>query len=154
RRNLRPVVAVRNLGQEQTRITARIPYTTPDGSTGSITLPQLTLQPGEMDLLDASNFKLRQGVFAAAGLEIEYTGTPGSVIASAYSASADGDQVFALPLKDPQAIMSSTGGYPWFINDEGSTVVFIKNTTSEPQRFLLDIVYPGGMWGSNLRTIA
>jgi hypothetical protein len=153
-RNLKPVIVVRNLSKETRIITAKIPYTGLDGSEGSIAIPQLTLDSGKISLLDTSNFKLLRSEFATAGLEIEYTGTPGEVIASAYSMSADGDQVFALPLKDPQAILNSTGSYPWFIDEKGSTVVFIKNTTNEPQRFLADIVYPGGMWGSNLRTIA
>jgi hypothetical protein len=49
--------------------------------------------------------------------------------------------------------MSSTGGYPWFIKETASTVVFIKNVTNESQDFMLSIVYPGGQWGSNIRSL-
>ncbi|MGH9767831.1 MAG: hypothetical protein ACREAB_10395, partial [Blastocatellia bacterium] len=98
--------------------------------------------------------QLRRNDFATAGLEIKYTGAPGSVIASASSVSQSGNHVFALPMKDPQGGLSSTGGYPWFINGSSSTVVFIKNTTNEPRTFTIDLVYAGGQWGSGLKTIA
>jgi len=151
---LKPVVVVRNTEEEPTTVTARIPYTKTDQSSGVVTLPQLTLGPGEIGFLDTSNPQLRKSDFDTAGLEIEYTGIPGGVIASAYSVSASGNHVFALPLKDPKGGLSSTGGYPWFINESSSTVVFIKNTTTEPRQFRLNIIYPGGQWGSNLRTLA
>ncbi len=50
--------------------------------------------------------------------------------------------------------MSSTGGYPWLIDERGSTIVFIKNSTKKPQKFHLDLIYPGGEWGSNLKTLS
>jgi hypothetical protein len=50
-------------------------------------------------------------------------------------------------MKDPNGGLSSTGGYPWFIGESSSTVVFIKNTTDKPQDFILSIIYPGGRWG-------
>src|SRR5262249_14663886 len=81
-------------------------------------------------------------------------GVPGSVIASVASVSKSGNQVFTLPVKDPQGGLSSTGGYPWFIKDTSSTVVFIKNVTNETQYFHLDVIYQGGQWGSNLKTLA
>jgi len=151
---LRSVIAVRNIGKDTTTVAASVPYSLQNGKMGKVALPQLSLAPGEIKLFDASNSQLRQKEIATAGLEIEYKGSPGSVIASASSVSQSGNQVFALPLKDPQGGMSSTGGYPWFINGSSSTVVFIKNTTSEPQQFHLDVVYQGGRWGSNLKTLA
>jgi hypothetical protein len=152
--SLRPVIAVRNIGSGATTVTASVPYSKQNGGTGKISLPQLSLAPGEIKLFDASNPQLRQRDFSTAGLEIKYTGAPGSVIASATSVSQSGNHVFALPLKDPQGGMSSTGGYPWFINETSSTVVFIKNVTNEQQEFMLNIIYTGGHWGSNVRTLA
>jgi hypothetical protein len=32
--------------------------------------------------------------------------------------------------------------------------VFIKNSTEKPQQFHLDIIFPGGQWGANLKTLA
>ncbi len=151
---LSPVIAVRNVGADVTTVTANVPYTKQNGSTGKISLPRISLEPGEIKLLNTAKSRPRRNDFDTAGLEIEYTGTPGSVIASASSVSQSGNHVFALPMKDPQGGLSSTGGYPWFINEKGSTVVFIKNTTEKPQKSHLDVVYHGGRWGSNLRTLA
>jgi hypothetical protein len=151
---LRPVVAVRNIGDSATTVKATVPYSKQNGDTGTIALPQISLEPGEIKLLDTSNPQLRRDDFATAGLEIKYTGAPGSVIATASSVSQSGNHVFALPMKDPQGGLSSTGGYPWFISGSSSTVVFIKNTTNEPRTFALNLVYAGGQWGSGLKTIA
>jgi hypothetical protein len=152
--SLNPVIAVRNLGNSATTVTATVPYSKQNGATGTIALPQVSLAPGEIKLLNTSNPQLKQNDFAAAGLEIKYTGAPGSVIASASSVSQSGNHVFALPMKDPQGGLSSTGGYPWFVNGSSSTIVFIKNVTNEPQEYFLDIAYPGGQWGSKIRTLA
>ena len=151
---LKPVIAVRNIGTVATTVTARVPYAKQNGSTAIITLPQTSLAAGETKLLNTTNPGLGQTDIATAGVEINYTSAPGSVIATIHSASLDGNQVFTVPMKDPQGGMSSTGGYPWFIDGSSSTVVFIKNTTNEAQQFHLDVVYPGGRWGSNLQTLA
>lgn len=152
--SLRPVIAVRNLGDSPTTATATVPYSKQNGETGTIKLPQVSLAPGEIKLLDTSNPQLSRNDFATAGLEIKYSGAVGSVIATASSVSRSGNHVFALPLKDPRGGLSSTGGYPWFIDEKGSTLVFIKNSTETPQQFHLDIIFPGGKWGSNLKTLA
>jgi hypothetical protein len=150
---LRPVIAVRNIGGGATTVTATVPYSKQNGDTGVITLPQVSLEPGEIKLLDASNPQLMRNDFATAGLEIKYSGAPGSVIASASSVSQSGNQVFAVPMKDPKIGLSSSGGYPWFIKETSSTVVFIKNVTDEPQQFMLNIIYPGDQWRSDIRIL-
>lgn len=151
---LRAMIAVRNVGDNATTVTATVPYLKQSGETGTIALPQVSLTPGEIKLLDTSNPRLRQSDFATAGLEVRYTGAPGSVIATASSISQSGNHVFTLPMKDPQGGLSSTGGYPWFISGSSSTVVFIKNATDQLRTFTIDLVYAGGQWGSGLKTIA
>ncbi len=150
---LRTLIAVRNIGDSSTTVTATVPYSKDSGKIGTIVLPEVSLDSGEIRLMETSNPQLRQIDFATAGLEIKYTGEPGSVIATALSVSQSGNHVFAVPMKDPKGGLSSTGGYPWFIKESSSTVVFIKNVTSDSQEFLLNIIYPGGRWGKN-RTIA
>jgi hypothetical protein len=50
-------------------------------------------------------------------------------------------------------VASSSGGYPWFAEDDYSSVVYIKNVTDKPQTFVLDVKYRQGMWGSGLKTV-
>ncbi len=147
-----PIIAVRNLSDASTVVTGRIPFTTADGSERKIELRKTELAAGETKLIEVLG--LPSSNISTAGLELEHEGAPGSVIADALSVSANGNQVFTLPLKDPKGGMSSTGGYPWFITDSSSTIVFIKNTTAEARQFHLTLSYQGGKWGSNLKTIA
>ncbi len=151
---LSPMIAIHNIGDDAKTVTASVPYTRQNGEEGKISLPRISLAPGEIRLLDTTNSQLKRNDLDTAGLEIEYSGAPGSLIASATSVSQSGNHVFGLPLKDPQGGMSSTGGYPWFINGSASTIVFVKNVTGEPQDFMIDVVYPGGRWGSQTRTLA
>ncbi|HXG67138.1 MAG TPA: Ig-like domain-containing protein [Blastocatellia bacterium] len=95
----------------------------------------------------------KQGV-AAAGLEFAHSGPPGAVVMAAVSVSRSGNQVFRVPLVDPAAQQSSTGGYPWYIDETSSTVVYVKNVTDQPQQYVMELSYPGGAYTLGLRTVA
>jgi len=146
-----PIIAVRNIGKDASSVTGSIPYTT-KGKADRIGLSELSLSPGEIGFL-AAPIRWRDISATGAGLEVEYSGAPGSVIASVISVSESGDKVFPLMMKDPEAVASSTGGYPWFAEDDYSSVVYIKNVTNKPQTFVLDVKYRQGMWGSGLKTV-
>jgi hypothetical protein len=68
---LRAVIAVRNIGDSATTVAATIPYLKQKGDTGTITLPQVSLAPGAIKLLNTSHPQLRRSDFATAGLEIK-----------------------------------------------------------------------------------
>ena len=89
----------------------------------------------------------------AAGLEFSYAGRPGIVIASALSVSSDRNQVFRVPMRDAQIQSSSTGHYPWSIDGTSSTLVYIKNTTNNQQRFTMQVGYDDGAYTLGIRTI-
>ncbi len=151
---LTPVIAVRNVGEAETSVAAIIPLSR-KGKVDKIVLPQLLLAPGETKLFDTSDVRRwNTDAGVTAGLEIEYKGTPGSVVVSAMSVTPGGDQVFPLLMRDPQLIPSSAGGYAWFAETEYATTVYIKNVSEKEQTFRLDIVYKQGMWGSNLKKLA
>jgi len=72
---------------------------------------------------------------------------------AAQSVSSDDNQVFRVPLLDPAAQRSSTGGYPWSIEGDSATVVYLKNVTEYPQNFTLQFDYAGGVYGLGLKTV-
>ena len=149
---LTPVVVARNNGDAETVITGRIPYTTGDGGTSVLTLPEFRLSAGEtkqLSLTKAIHSSHLPPNLTAAGLEFEYTGAPGSVVMSAQSVGGDSDQVFRVPLLDPAAVPSSTGGYPWRVDGDSATVVYIKNVTARPHRYKLQLSFAGACmrWG-------
>jgi hypothetical protein len=128
-----------------------------DGSTGILSLPDLRLAPGDVKSINLSGAIHQSGLLrrqvASAGLEFEYTGAAGSVLMAAQSMSASGNQVFRLPLIDAQAMPSSTGGYPWSIEGESATVVYIKNVTRRRQQYVLQLNYAGGVYAPGLKTV-
>jgi hypothetical protein len=153
---LTPIVVARNTGTTPTIVTGRVRFSTSIGGEWTMTLPDLRLQPGETKLLDTAALvqrSRRRPSIASAGLEFEYTGEPGSVVMSALSVSQSGRQVFRVPLLDPAALPSSTGGYPWSIVDNWATVVYIKNVTDQPQRYILQLTFTGGVYAPGLRTV-
>ncbi len=155
REPLSPKIVVHNAGETATSLTGRVPYTMNDGSTGEATLPPIELPPHETRVIDVSESVevpvVRRNLIVSAGLELEYTGQLGSVITSAFSVSRSGSQVFRVPLWDIEAQRSATGGYPWYLEGDSSTVIYIKNVTAEPQHYRMylkhsdgDYVFPRG----------
>lgn len=157
---LTPVAVARNIGSSASVVSGRIPYTLNDGSTGAVSLPEMLLAPGEAKVIDLARAVKASGIrqnVATAGAEFEYSTEPGSVMMSALSVSRDGNQVFNVPLWDIAAQRSSTGGYPWSIDGDSSTVVYIKNVTDSPQKFTLDLDFgdggSSGVYATGMRTV-
>lgn len=144
---LEQIIVARNVGDEQTIVKGRIPYTNENGDVEFIAIPGIQLNPGEIDILDVKQ-TVRQANIPAdvtfAGLELEYTTAPGSVVMNALSVSRSGQQVFQLPLLDPERMPSSAGGFPWKVDDDYTTVVFIKNETDAQRRIVARLTYEGG----------
>ena len=141
-----PNIVVRNVGSETASLRTRIPYTRADKTTGAVKLPQLTLRPGEMSLINTDELKVpsQRKQMQIAGVEIDYDTAPGSVIANAHSVSASGNQVFRVPLWDPLELRSPTGFYPWHIEGASTTKTYIKNVTDRDQYYVAYLRWPNG----------
>jgi hypothetical protein len=139
-------------------VTGRVPYAMKDGSTGELYLPGLQLSNDETKVIDVTQSLKIQGVprndVASAGLEFQYTGELGALITAAFSVSESGNQVFRVPLWDIAAQRSATGGYPWYIEGDSSTLVYIKNVTDQPRKFRMYLMYAGGAYLYPLTTVA
>ncbi len=112
--SLTPVIAVKNVGTVNTNITARVPYTRTDGTTGAVVLATVNFKPGEMRPLNVAEViqRAQQEQIEIAGIEVVYDAAPGSIIVSAQSIGESLDQVFRVPMSDPLNQPSSTGGIP------------------------------------------
>ncbi len=141
--DLSQIIVARNTDGVSATLNGRIPYSKSNGATGVILLPQVEFTPGETKVIEAATAIRRSGVkgIATAGLEFEYSGAPGSMIMSAYSISRNRNHTFRVLLTDAASLPSSAGTYPWNITDDSSTMVYIKNVTSEPQDFIMVIRY-------------
>lgn len=144
---LTPIVVARNIGSEPTTVSGRIPYTNENGDVVYVQIPEVQLVPDKIATLN-----VKQAIEAAnvpeditfAGIELEYTSAPGSVIMNAQSVSESGQQVFQVPLLDPQRMPSSAGGFPWKVDEDYNTIVFIKNETDAPKKYFARLIYEGG----------
>jgi hypothetical protein len=153
---LSPKVVAYNAGDTSTTLNGRVQYTTTDGTNGMAYFPQIELAPGTIQVIDVSQSLRLHNVenkIATAGLEFEYTGSPGRVITSAFSVSQSGEQVFRVPLWDIVAQRSATGGYPWYIQGNSSTVVYIKNVTDEQRQYTLQLRHESGVYAVGVQTI-
>jgi hypothetical protein len=154
---LTPIVVARNLGTTKSIIRGSMPYTLNDGTASLLSTPEIRLSPGEASTLDLSLAIRRSHLdlnrVVSAGLEFTYSSAPGSVLISAQSVSADGNQVFRLPLVDADAQPSSTGGYPWSIDGDSSTLVYITNCTDRPQQYVLQLNFQDGVYAPGLKTV-
>jgi len=141
-----PVIVVRNVGTTAATVTARVPYTRIDGTRGTISLPQKQLAAGELGLINTQSIVTRaqQEQIKVASLEVEYNTAPGTVIVATHSVSADGNQVFRVPMWDPLAQRSPTGGYPWRIEGTSVTETYIKNITDQETDYIAFLVWENG----------
>jgi len=154
---LTQIVAARNVGSVDSILTGRIVYSMRDGRGGVITIPEVTLGPGQATAVDVAGAIQRKGVNEAyaTGLEFEYSGAPGSVLVSAMSVSEDTNQVFRVPLIDAagKTHPTNSGKYHLTIARNTSTLVYLKNVTNETQEFNVSIEIPGGSYVPGLKKI-
>ncbi len=153
---LEAFAVARNIGESPSQLTGRLTYTTTTGDTGIIQLPPQGLAAGEVALIDVDRIARRvveQRSVATAGLEFEYSTPPGSVIMVAQSVSRDHNQVFRVPMWDVPAQRNGTGGYPWFIEGDSSTFVYIKNVTDKEQELTFALTFDGGEYSTGVRKL-
>lgn len=154
--DLEQVIVAKNAGDQQTTVRGRIPYTNENGDVVFVTIPEVQLEPHEIKTLDVKPVVQQANISADvrfAGLELEYTTVPGSVVMNALSVSKSGQQVFQLPLLDPERMPSSAGGFPWKVDGDYTTVVFIKNETDVPRKYVARLTYEGGEYTLGLKML-
>jgi hypothetical protein len=150
-----PVIVARNIGEKAATLHGRISYTRKDGSRGVMPIRSASLNAGEVKTWEIAEVAaLRKAEIKSAGLEFDYNTQPGSVMVSAFTVGSKGNQVFQVPILDPSAQTSSTGVYPFYLDYGSSTMVYIKNTTDQEQRYITHLNYEGGAYMIGAKSIA
>jgi hypothetical protein len=142
---LEPVVAIKNVGTARTDVTVKVPYTRTNGTSGTVNLNPVNLKEGEMRLVNMNPViqRSRQEQIQIAGIELTHAAAPGSIIVQAQSLSQSKNQVYRVPMADPLAQTSSTGGYPFRIEETSRTVSYIKNMTDLEQNYIAYLTWDG-----------
>lgn len=154
--NLKPIVVARNIGTTATTISGQIPYTNANGDVAFVQIPATQINAGK-----TKHLNLRQEIEAAnipsnvtfAGINLEYSTAPGTVLMNVLSVSQSGQQVFQVPLLDPERLPSSAGGFPWKVDGDYTTVIFIKNESNTPKKYNANLTYNGGSYSTGVREV-
>ncbi len=142
---LEPVLAVRNTGDQTSRVKGRILFTRLNGNTDSINIPEKNIAPGNTKLIDLENLIADiPNAIQHGGIELEYDTPKGTIITSVQSVSQNGDHVFQVPMYDPQNMPSSAGGFPWKADGDFTTLVYIKNETDIESKYTVHLNFEGG----------
>ena len=153
---LRQVAIARNVGNQDTVLRGRLSYTLIDGRTGELSIPAITLAHGQIKAVRVAESIDSAGLanVSTAGLHFDYSASPGTVIMSVLAVSDDQNSVFRVPIVDAAAQPSSTGYYPWSIDDNNSSFVYLTNASDQPQQYTMSIRFEGGIYSLGLRSLA
>jgi hypothetical protein len=147
-RFLAPLI-IANASNDPSKAHIHVDYTA-GSEARRIDLGQVSLAPQELKQIELSKEMAKRGVkgpVEEAGVDIEYAGQPGAVIARLTSADMSGDYAFDVPIKDPQSgMMRGSGGYPWRLDGGHTTVVHLKNTVDRAVHALVQVRYEGGTY--------
>jgi hypothetical protein len=140
---------VANTGDQPTEARVFVDYTIA-GVAGRAAIANLQLAPDEVRQVELSSAMARfvgSGPVDDAGVDIEYTGNHGAVIARLTSLDQSGDFAFDVPIKDPLAETLRVGGsYPWRLDNGFTTVLHLKNTVNQRVFALVQVRYDGGSY--------
>jgi IPT/TIG domain-containing protein len=140
---------IANTGDQPTEARVFVDYTI-SGVAARAQVAKLELATEQVRQVELSSAMARlagSGPVDDAGLDIEYSGSPGAVIARLTSVDQSGDYAFDVPIKDPLAEMQRVGGsYPWRVDGGFTTVLHLKNTINQPVFALVQVRYPGGSY--------
>ncbi|HWX41245.1 MAG TPA: hypothetical protein VN345_08855, partial [Blastocatellia bacterium] len=151
-------LVIANAGSEATSASLFMDCTA-GSQTRRVALGQISLAPMGLKQIDLSTEMARRGVTGPvddAGIDIDYSGPPGSVVARLVCFDQSGDLSFDAPVKDPLAgvMGSDSGSYPWRLDGGFTTVVHLKNYTSKPVYGIVQVRYEGGTYNPERISLA
>jgi hypothetical protein len=136
-----------SVGNQQTRATIALDYTV-SSVPHRLQLGVVGLNPGQTSQLDLAQALAERGILGPlddAGVDVNYTGSPGTVIGRLTSFDQSKDFAFEIPVKDPRGGMNrSEGSYPWRLDNGTTTVVHLKNTINAEVGAIVQVRYAGG----------
>jgi hypothetical protein len=114
-----------------------------------VKLPALALAPqqtAEVDLNPLMNVVRRRSDLDTVSVQVTNNGAPGSLIGALYSSDKTTGVNYDVPLRDSGPVRTMTGSYPWKIDDDFTTIVYLTNISDGPAGFVGEIRYDGGKY--------
>lgn len=139
-------------------VSARPKFFPASGEQGNpIELPEIILGPrqiADVDLRPLTEAATRRTDLSSVSVQVLNSGAAGSLIGALYSRDKVKRLRYDVPLRDSGPIRSSTGSYPWRVDDDYTTIVNITNISDHPASFLVDIRYPTGHYFVSAKDMA
>jgi hypothetical protein len=121
---------------------AVVPKFTPLNGSSAFSLPQVSVPANattEVDLTPLLNASVRRRDLDVVSIEVTNWGAPGSVIGSLYGINNETGMNYDIPLRDSGLVRTMTGSYPWKINNDFTTVVYITNISDQEAQFIGEV---------------
>jgi hypothetical protein len=114
---------------------------------GPLELPSLSLEAHEaraVDLAPLIEAASSRDDFHMLSVEVINSGAAGSLIGALASSDRETSLTYEVPLRDSGPVRSSTGSYPWRLDEDYTTLVTVTNISLKQALFTVLISYPGG----------
>jgi len=140
-----PILALKNASASPQIATITIQYTA-NGRFESKTLAPIDLSAHDVRLADFSSFldSLRNVSVLSAGLKVEFSGKPGSLVAGLSSFDELGSMVVDAPLFNVDPAAYRAGNHPFRIDSNSQAVAYMKNVAPVPTAAIMIVRYLGG----------
>ncbi len=151
-----PHVVVRNNTGVAVQVNPRIRFTLFD-QPNTIELPAVTISANEVRELDLHSVinVIGDNIIADSGIELDYTGQPGAVMAYAASVDQNGRNVFDVSF--PEEMGFQGGSYPWHIDGDNRAVLHVKSIDlpgdGQTREFLVKLYFDGGEYDLPVQSV-
>jgi hypothetical protein len=147
-KNAEPHLALKNISDAI--LTARPKFFPSTGSTGDLLeLAPVTIAPGrsvEVNLSPLTSAAMTRADLDSVSVQVVNSGAAGSLIGALCAMNETMQIVWTVPLRDSGAKRNSTGGYPWKLDDDYTSIISITNVGEAPAKFIAAISYTGGKY--------
>lgn len=148
------VAVLRNSATVAIDVAATVSYVGPNGFRTEA-LGVRHLEARQIVVVDLNaELRRRAGPFRGLGVTFKATGNSGALLAHIVSVDNSGTHAFTVPLKDPLVAMNRSGNYPWSIEGDDESVVYVRNTSDEQSRFTIQLDHADGSYALPLQVIA
>src|SRR6266404_3652041 len=150
-----PQLALRNVSGSSQKASVTVRYAV-DGVSKTKSLPEITIAPHDVQMGDFSSLMsdVRNAHVTAAGLTIESSGAPGTLVAALSSVDDSQNLEVDVPLVSRSPRSGEGGNHPFRLDEEFRSVAYLTNITQKPTKVAVIIFHDGGMYTPELISVA
>jgi hypothetical protein len=150
-----PQLALRNISGSSQMASVTVRYTS-DGRLTTKSLPTISIAPHEVRMADFSTLmsEVRNVQIASAGITIDSSGAPGTLLAALTSTDDSQNIEVDVPLVSRSVRSGEGGNHPFRLGKTSRSVAYMTNITSKPTKVAVIIFHSGAMYLPPLIDIA